>query len=298
MVVGGVSLVDAGAQPGSSAPEPPPVDFRAASVAALKMRAEAKDRALATIAQGDAALALAAVVDALLIWPDTELQQAKIDLIEPGVEAAVVRGREMIDRGELEEAIALLAKVRGVKFDERLTALLEEARAKALLKDGVAHEAEGRIEAARRSYLLAANLAPEDEEVRASLARVGVTLENGEARPTRQVEAADAQERAPAQPGNTTSTDVANLGIEQSQMARELDALRRQLESLDARVFRNTQDNTLTSSPAEPAVRDLDRRVDDLQRELDRFMSSMQRDIQRLERQVDSIRSRVDRLPR
>ncbi len=261
---------------------------------ATEAKLRAKERAMDAVATGDPVAALVAVSEARLLDPDdADLKAARDRLAPTAVPAAITMADALLATGDAAEAVELLADIRAATNDESLLEPLALARARHLLQEAASHEAADRAEASKRMILLAANIKPDDPQVRAALERHGLAAPPSRPAAT----SSSSQEPAPA-PISSQSTRLANQSIELDQLQRENERIDRRIDDLTLIITRMERDLTLPGSrgAADPAVTQLDRRIDDLRRELDRALADLNRRLQTVDRDISSLQRDIARL--
>lgn len=260
-------------------------------------RAEARERALHLLADGDALDAYLAIDDAMLLTrSDDELLRARREAHALAVAPALRLAAAYEADGRSDRALDLLLRLRDGGPDPRLDAAILRARAGRALDRAALMEAGGDTLEAARICLLAANIAPGDERVLAALERLRTgNADVADAEPAPPADAEIAARNAPpaslAPPADVAGEQIARMALE-----RRVDRLDSALARALTEIERLGGDITLRPGAAQPAVIELDRRFNDAQRELQRNLNDLRREVDRLSRDVQSLRREVDRL--
>lgn len=268
-------LLSAAAHSQQSPPQPDPINLDEARLALMAVRSEARDAALRAISSGDALESLLAIDRYFRVAPrDQTLDTLRSEIEPSAIRTALALAEQSRAKDDPQAAIDLLVRVRSASEDPRLAGALERASLALWLREGAEAEARGESGAARRAYLRAAAIDPHDDGVAAGLARTGASPD----------------------PRETVANPDLNIPIQQNRaLERDLELTLRRVERLEGEVDALSAQSTL-SGHAEPASRELDRRLDDLRREVSRLTSDLSRRLDRLESDVDRIRRDVDRI--
>lgn len=279
---GAIALMSAAAFGQEAPPLPDPVNVDEARLALMAVRSEARDEALEAVASGDALRTLTAIERYFRVAPrDQTLELIQSEVRPLAVRTALARVDELLAADDPQGAIDLLARVGGVADDAELDRAMERASLAHWLKAGAEAEAAGESGAARRAYLRAATIDPLHEGVIAGMERTGAAV--------------------PARRGGGEAQDEGvppdlNIPIQQNRaLERDLELALRRVERLEGEVSALNAQSTF-SGRAEPATRELDRRLDDLRREVSRLVSDLSRRFDRLESDVDRLRREVSRI--